>query len=57
LRRLRDDGLSILLVSSELPEILAECDRILVMRNGMLVGDFPREQATKEKILRFALKG
>lgn len=57
LRRLRDDGLSILLVSSELPEVLAECDRVLVMRNGMLVADFPREIATKEKILRFALKG
>lgn len=57
LRRLRDDGLSILLVSSELPEVLAECDRVLVMRNGMLVADFPREIATKEKVLRFALKG
>ena len=57
LRQLREEGLSILLVSSELPEVLAECDRILVMRNGMLVADFPREQATKEKILRFALKG
>jgi ABC-type sugar transport system ATPase subunit len=46
-----------LLVSSELPEVLAECDRILVMRNGMLVADFPRDQASKEKVLRFALKG
>jgi ribose transport system ATP-binding protein len=57
LRRLREEGLSILLVSSELPEVLAECDRILVMRNGLLVADFPRDQASKEKILRFALKG
>jgi ABC-type sugar transport system ATPase subunit len=57
LRRLREEGLSILLVSSELPEVLAECDRILVMRNGMLVADFPRDQASKEKVLRFALKG
>jgi ribose transport system ATP-binding protein len=57
LRQLREEGLSILLVSSELPEVLAECDRILVMRNGTLVADFPRDQATKEKILRFALTG
>ncbi len=57
LRRLREDGLSIILVSSELPEVLAECDRILIMRNGMLVADFLNEQATKEKVLRFALKG
>jgi ribose transport system ATP-binding protein len=57
LRGLRDDGLSILLVSSELPEILAECDRVLVMRNGKLVADFPIEEVSKEKVIRFALKG
>jgi len=57
LRRLREDGLSIIIVSSELPEVLAECDRVLVMRNGMLVADFPKEQTTKEKVLRLALKG
>jgi ribose transport system ATP-binding protein len=57
LRDLREKGLSILIVSSELPEVMAECDRILVMRNGMLVADFPREIASKEKVLRFALKG
>lgn len=57
LRKLRNSGLSILLVSSELQEVLAECDRILVMRNGTLVADFPQEYASKEKVLRFALKG
>ena len=35
-----EDGLAILMISSELPEILAMSDRILVMREGRLVGEF-----------------
>ena len=44
------DGLAILMISSELPEILAMSDRILVMREGRLVGEFSREEATQENI-------
>ncbi len=44
------DGLAILMISSELPEILAMSDRILVMREGRLVGEFTREEATQENI-------
>ena len=44
-------GMGILLISSELPEILGMCDRTLVMREGCLVGEFTREEATEEKIL------
>jgi ribose transport system ATP-binding protein len=57
LQHLRDDGLSILLVSSELQEVLAECDRILVMRNGSLVANLFGEQVDKETVLKYALKG
>ena len=45
-----EEGLAILMISSELPEILAMSDRILVMREGRLVGEFTREQATQEVI-------
>ena len=45
-----EDGLAILMISSELPEILAMSDRILVMREGRLVGKFSREEATQEMI-------
>jgi len=45
-----EDGLAILMISSELPEILAMSDRILVMREGRLVGEFSREEATQEMI-------
>ena len=38
------------MISSELPEILAMSDRILVMREGRLVGEFAREEATQEMI-------
>ena len=50
-------GLGILLISSELPEILGMCDRTLVMREGRLVGEFTREEATEEKILACAAGG
>ncbi|MEO1289069.1 MAG: ATP-binding cassette domain-containing protein, partial [Chloroflexota bacterium] len=43
-------GLAILMISSELPEILGMSDRILVMRSGEIVAEFTREEATQEKI-------
>jgi len=55
LRQLREEGLTILLVSSELPEILSECTRILVMKNGKIIESISAEEATKEKILKTAL--
>ena len=49
------DGLSILMISSELPELLGMCDRIYVMKTGRIMGDFTRKEATQEKILTVAL--
>ena len=43
-------GLAILMISSELPEILGMSDRILVMRQGRIVAEFDREEASQEKI-------
>ena len=51
---LADQGVGIILISSELPEILGMCDRILVMREGRLVGEFGRQQATEEGLLACA---
>jgi ribose transport system ATP-binding protein len=50
-------GMGILLISSELPEILGMCDRTLVMREGRLVGEFSRQAATEEGILACAAGG
>ena len=43
-------GKAILLISSELPEVLSMSDRILVMHEGQLTGEFTKEEATQEKI-------
>lgn len=52
---LAERGLAVLLVSSELPEVLGVCDRVLVMNGGKIVADVPREEATEESLLRLAL--
>ena len=43
-------GLAILMISSELPEILGMSDRILVMRGGRVVGEYARAEATQERV-------
>ena len=43
-------GLAVLMISSELPEIMGMSDRILVMREGTVVAEFPRAGATQEAI-------
>jgi ABC-type sugar transport system ATPase subunit len=47
---LAQQGLAILMISSELPEVMGMSDRILVMREGRLVAEFSREEATQENI-------
>jgi ABC-type sugar transport system ATPase subunit len=47
-------GLTILLISSELPEILGMSDRILVMREGRLVAELSRAEATQENVIQAA---
>jgi rhamnose transport system ATP-binding protein len=48
-------GLGIILISSDMPEIMAMSDRILVMREGRQMGIFSREEATQEKVLTAAM--
>ena len=47
-------GIAILMISSELPEVLGMSDRILVMREGHLTGEFSRADATQEKLMAAA---
>ena len=54
LRKLRDDGAALLMVSSELEELMALCDRILVLSNGKQVAEFQRGQWSKEMLLEAA---
>ncbi|MFI5310172.1 MAG: sugar ABC transporter ATP-binding protein [Gemmatimonadales bacterium] len=50
--RLASDGHGVLLISSELPELLNLSTRVLVLRHGRLAGEVPRERATQEVLLR-----
>ncbi|MCY2929213.1 MAG: ATP-binding cassette domain-containing protein, partial [Planctomycetota bacterium] len=50
--QLAQQGAGVLLISSELPEVLNLSTRILVMRQGRLVGDLPRRGASQESLLR-----
>lgn len=52
---LAEAGRAILLISSELPELLSLCDRILVMSEGRVTAEIPREQATQENIMQAAV--
>jgi L-arabinose transport system ATP-binding protein len=55
LYRLAADGIGILMVSSELPEVLGTCDRVYVMRNNRISAEFSRSEATPERCLAAAL--
>ena len=52
--KLASEGLAILMISSELPEVLGMSDRILVMREGHMTAEFTRAEATQENIIAAA---
>jgi D-xylose transport system ATP-binding protein len=54
MNQLAEEGVSIIMVSSELPEILSMSDRILVMNEGKLAGILDHKEATQEKIMALA---
>ena len=54
MRRLADEGRAVLMVSSDLPEVLHMSDRVLVMRRGQIVAELSRSQATEEEVVRHA---
>ena len=54
MRQLNDRGIAIVMISSELPEIIGMSDRILVMNHGRIVGEVAREEATEAGIIELA---
>jgi rhamnose transport system ATP-binding protein len=56
LSELASEGVAVLMVSSELPEVLGMADRVLVMHEGHLVADIPRDRADEETVM-FAATG
>ncbi|MBZ6075061.1 multiple monosaccharide ABC transporter ATP-binding protein [Microvirga puerhi] len=53
---LADAGKGVLLISSEMPELLGMCDRIYVMNEGAIIGEFPAAEASQEKIMHAIVK-
>ncbi|ETT64727.1 multiple monosaccharide ABC transporter ATP-binding protein [Paenibacillus sp. FSL H8-0457] len=56
INQLADEGKAVLVISSELPEILGICDRIYVMSAGRMTGEVGREQASQETLMRYMTK-
>jgi ABC-type sugar transport system ATPase subunit len=54
---LLDRGAAIIMISSELPEVIGMSDRILVMRGGRIVAELPGPEATQELIMQYAAAG
>ena len=51
MRTLADEGVGILIISSDMPEIINVTDRVLVMHDGTVLGEFTHEEVTQEKIM------
>ena len=54
INRLAREGMALVLVSSELPEVLGLSDRVLVLHEGRITGEFKRAEATPEKVMACA---
>ncbi len=54
INRMVDDGIAVLVISSELPELLGLCDRIAVMHEGRITGELSRAEASQERIMLLA---
>lgn len=53
---LAQKGYAIIMISSEMPEIIGMCDRVYVMCNGKVTGELPRAELAQEKILEYAME-
>jgi ribose transport system ATP-binding protein len=57
IRRLADDGLGVLMVSSEVPEVLGLADRVLIMREGRVLREAPADDLDEETVLDLVMAG
>lgn len=52
-----DKPKSVIIISSELEEVVNECDRVIIIKNGMIVGELTGEELEGERILQYAFNG
>lgn len=55
MNRLAEEGAAIIMISSEMPEIIGMSDRVLVMREGELVGELQKEEIMEESLIKYAM--
>jgi putative multiple sugar transport system ATP-binding protein len=56
INRLADEGKGVLVISSELPELIGICDRIYTLCEGRITGEVPRAEATQELLMQYMTK-
>jgi ribose ABC transporter ATP-binding protein len=56
LNSIKKEGHSVIMISSEMPEILGMSDRIIIMHEGKIKGELNKEEATSEKIMNYIIK-
>ena len=56
MNQLANDGRGVVMISSEMPELLGMCDRIYIMNEGALVGELSAEEASQERIMSFIVR-
>jgi len=56
MNRLAADGQGVVMISSEMPELLGMCDRIYVMNEGRIVAELSKEEASQESIMRAIMR-
>lgn len=57
MHELAETGMAIIMISSELPEVLGMSDRVIIMHNGRVAGELTADEATEEEVLMFATGG
>jgi len=56
INQLAESGVAVIMISSELPELMAMCDRFIVMAEGKIAGELSKENATDAKVMELAVK-
>ncbi|MBE3580069.1 MAG: sugar ABC transporter ATP-binding protein [Thermoanaerobacteraceae bacterium] len=57
INELAERGMGVLMISSEIPELIGMCDRVIVMREGRVVGEISQNELSEERIFRLAIGG
>ena len=55
MRNMANEGKGVIMVSSEMPELLSTCDRVIVFREGKMSGEFENKYLTEEQIMYAAI--